>query len=242
MNAPLNIADRDGDNVAAFDHASFSIKGMKRNQNGDHLYVSGNLAVIADGISSSSTGAEAARNCVAAFQDRMTDIGPNASTEQIQILLDAVNGSLLSKAMLKPSNERRRGGCCVVGVVVAEDGRTAILFHAGDAAVHLLGPDGLRRMTVDHAPADKRGRKGRVSSALGVVPSPEITIQRIDLAEGDRLILTTDGCEIDQTSAFADTPDGASARILAEALEQSVATPPPSDDSTAIIISPNLAG
>lgn len=216
-------------------HSAFTIQGSRRHQNGDRYLVNGRLAMVADGISSSSRGADAAGACI----ERMSDVWKSASSIDqagVRAILQNINGHLLSRAMMLPSNERRRGGCCVAGVVVDRETGTATVFHSGDASVHIIGNRGFSKLTVDHSGDDGSDRRrSRVRSALGVIPAPEISISEIKLNSGDHLILATDGCQLDPV---AETLAGCSATSPDDIMQViRAANDTPIDDATAVILS-----
>lgn len=211
--------------------ATWTIQGARRNENGDRYLVADRLAMVADGISSSRIGADSAAACVERLEVLWHCAGETVDADQVRTMLDRVNGHLLSRAMMLPSSERRRGGCCVAGVVLDTDCRSAIVFHAGDASVHVSGKEGFRKLTKDHCGVSSN----RIRSALGIVPNPVIDVGTFDLEPGEYLIITTDGCDFDSlTTAQSYLPDGAPEGIV-ERIRH--AKPSPTDDATVVVLS-----
>lgn len=233
---PVQSAVEPGSEPPATDltHAAFSIQGNRRRENGDRYLVNGRMAMVADGISSSRLGAEAAETCVSEMQSIHEQNPAAMDPSIIRNMLERINGRLLSNAMALGGNERRRGGCCVAGIVLDEQGGTATVFHAGDASVHVFGSDGLRKLTVDHNGSEKLDRQSRIRSALGVVPSPEIETRQIRVNPEEFLILATDGCDLENGLSGLDVAGGISPESVATHIRQ--ATGEPRDDATVVIV------
>ena len=221
--------------------AAFSIPGAERRTNGDRYAVSGRLAVIADGISSSPRGTDAAEACMELMLEGWCD--ERTSADEIRQLLSRVNGGLMARAMTLPSNEKRRGGCCIAGVAFQPRSARAVLFHAGDAAVHRLGEGGLQRLTRAHRSGSINPRKrNRITSALGLLPTPNIEFREIEVPPSEMLIISTDGCEIDGYAEDIVSLCRRPVQEVAKALEHLVAATTPSDDATALVVQPESAG
>lgn len=225
--------------ASAFRFAGVSVQGQKRNNNGDRLLTMDDpqLVVVADGISSSGAGTESAEHCVSAMRTGAGNLRQAPLSEQsLREMLVQVNGSLLSRSMSRPRQERHRGGCCVAGLLHDPMTGRAFLFHAGDSSVHLVDNGMLEQQTSDHAneATAGAGRKARIRSAFGLLPQPDITISALEVPAGARFVVASDGCTAAHLAAIARlSPDRADVeadirRIFAET--------PSNDDASAILI------
>lgn len=236
----MNLSVPVPDQATTTSYASFTVQGARRKENGDRFLVRDGLAMVVDGISSSRIGADSAAACVEKLETLWLDASATSSADGLREMLRQVNGHLLSRAMMLSSNERRRGGCCVAGMAVSTDGRSAIVFHAGDASVHVSGAYGLRKLTRDHRGAcGNAGPTNRIRSALGIVPDPEIEICTVDLMPGERLILATDGCDLEPFAKAGSPIQVASPDEIVDWIRETNATP--SDDATVVVIAPECS-
>ncbi|UDL05878.1 bifunctional protein-serine/threonine kinase/phosphatase [Marinobacter sp. CA1] len=169
---------------------------------GETLALKGVSAVIADGVSASQAGREAAETCVTGFLNDYYSTPDSWSVETAAgRVLGALNRWLHGRGYA--SHGDTRGMVCTFSAVVVKNNR-AHLFHVGDSRVYLLRDGELDCLTRDHhilVGADKPA----LARAMGVEANIEIDTRRLTLAPGDRLILTTDG-----------THDSLSPRALAE--------------------------
>ncbi|WP_417518815.1 PP2C family protein-serine/threonine phosphatase [Minwuia sp.] len=223
-------------NVLQF--SGFSIKGVRRKANGDRYLnlTAPPLLVVADGISSSDAGAESAEACINALASGSNVLVESKNRERaLRQLLDDVNGKLLSRSLSMPNTERRRGGCCVAGILVDWPQHRVIVFHAGDSAVFLVTDGKLKRLTKDHASAGnaRSMRKARIRSAIGLVPSPEISISAVPLDRSLSLLIASDGC--DDVLLEALSQRGFDENSCDPEIEALVSGLSPQDDATAIL-------
>src|SRR5207302_5018642 len=88
------------------------------------------------------------------------------------------------------------------------DGHIATIGHVGDSRLYRLSPDGqLHRETADHSVVEEEVRAGRmtpeqaahhpsknvISRALGAEESVEVDMKTIEVEDGTRILLCTDG-------------------------------------------------
>ncbi len=93
------------------------------------------------------------------------------------------------------------------GAALAVAGRHAAIAHVGDVRAYLLRDGRLRRLTDDHTVAMARVRAGtltpdqaaksdlrlKVTQALGSSPHLDVDVAEVSLADGDLLVLCSDG-------------------------------------------------
>ena len=96
------------------------------------------------------------------------------------------------------------GTTCTLALL---DGNKAFLAHVGDSRAYLFRDDELEQVTEDHTLVARMVKEGRIrpeeaerhpqrsiiTRALGVEPDIEVDLISLDLREGDRLLLCSDG-------------------------------------------------
>ncbi|KAA1174283.1 bifunctional protein-serine/threonine kinase/phosphatase [Marinobacter salinexigens] len=157
---------------------------------GEALAMKGVCAVIADGVSASLAGREAAETCVKGFLHDYYSTPDSWSVETAASrVLGALNRWLHGRG--HASHGDTRAMVTTFSGVVIKNNR-AYVFHVGDSRVYLLRGGELECLTRDHhviVGADKQA----LARAMGVEVNVEIDVCRLGLESGDRLILTTDG-------------------------------------------------
>lgn len=157
---------------------------------GEALAMKGVCAVIADGVSASQAGREAAETCVKGFLHDYYSTPDSWSVETAASrVLGALNRWLHGRG--HASHGDARGMVTTFSGLVIKNNR-AYIFHVGDSRVYLMRGGELECLTRDHhilVGADKQA----LARAMGVELNVEIDVCRVGLESGDRLILTTDG-------------------------------------------------
>jgi protein phosphatase len=105
-------------------------------------------------------------------------------------------------------------------VVAVVDGSTAWVGHVGDSRAYLQSGSSLRQVTRDH------GAGGYLTQALGLDRGIAPEVAEVPLAQGDRLLLCTDGLtnmvedrDIERMLAEAAEPQEICDRLVGAALE-----------------------
>ena len=111
----------------------------------------------------------------------------------------AVNEAVIAEAQ----RQRALGGMGTTLSLALSLGDDLIVAHVGDSRVYLFRDDNLRRLTTDHTIAQQRGGFDAASAArfrnvltraIGThLGGAEPDVDRFRLADGDRLLLCTDG-------------------------------------------------
>jgi integral membrane sensor domain MASE1/anti-sigma regulatory factor (Ser/Thr protein kinase) len=139
----------------------------------------------------------------------------------------------LNKAILEQRSDHRFMTVAAVGIV-AELGGHAITVSSGGHPLPLLVRAGGEVSEV-----------GATGTLLGVYPDPRLVDHRVELAPGDALVLFTDGLDErrDPRDATADrirealgASDGASAREIAERLQEVALGGGEADDDVALLV------
>ncbi len=179
---------------------SCSTKGVK-SQNEDsvgsfvpidsHQLESKGIALaLADGVSSAEAGKEASQTAVSNF---ITDYYQTPDTWSVshcgQKILTAINLKLYRKSH-EYANEEKGYLCTFSGMIFKS--QLAHIFHAGDSRVYRLDKQHLKQITNDHTAALGKGRS-ILARAVGMDSSLNIDYTKLELAEGDVFLLSTDG-------------------------------------------------
>lgn len=189
-------------------------KGMVRSSNQDAelhgTFASGDVwAVVCDGmgganggsVASSSAVEEIARNLRQSYRSEMSG---NAVRD---MLGNAIKSANIKVYIQSQEDLSLRGmGTTVVAVIIS--GNTAYIAHAGDSRAYLLTQSTtLRQLTTDHSvvqamvdrgeltadEARHHPRKNLITRALGVKPKLDIDYCECPFADGDILLMCSDG-------------------------------------------------
>lgn len=175
--------------------------GKVREKNEDSMGARGDLFVIADGMGGHNAGEIASALAVEYV------LGMNENEKLFdEALQDAVNQA--NAALLETS--RQNPDCNGMGTTLAvlklmDD--EAVIAHVGDSRIYHWREGEIQRVTRDHSLVEELIINGGITSeqarshpqrhiltrALGSLESPEITIEKIATAPGDRFLLCSDG-------------------------------------------------
>ena len=158
--------------------------------NGRERRLKGVVTAIADGISTSPVGGEAARIAVTSFLDdyAATPDSWSARTALTRVL-EGLNGWLYARNV--SVDDLNAGHVCTFAGLVIKGGE-AHLIHLGDSRIWRLSGTTLEPLTEDHRMTLAAGEH-RLSRALGAEPRAEPSYRRLPVAAGDVFVLTTDG-------------------------------------------------
>jgi len=192
--------------------------------NEPQLTAKGLVAVIADGVSSSEGGREAAHACVRSFINDYFST-PDSWTVKTsgQRVLGALNRWLYGGGNTVFNNAQ--GMLSTLSALVIKS-TTAHIFHVGDTRIYRLSEGDLEQLTQDHQTwAGKE--KSFLSRAMGAAPAVEIDYRKIPVEEGDIYLFSTDGVHefvsrkviISELSNNRGNPERAAKRLVEMALE-----------------------
>jgi serine/threonine protein phosphatase PrpC len=184
--------------------------GMVRDHNEDNGYADpgGRFFICSDGMGGHAAGDIASRMAVEEISTRL-DAWPaeiarcaelqdgdaaHAALKVIEAAVRATNESIHRRGR---TERDKRGMGCTVDVVVA-CGSMALCAHVGDSRNYLIRDGQTRQLTQDHSLAPPRQpgqaqQKGMLTSALGPNPTCRVDTFVVELREGDRILLCTDG-------------------------------------------------
>jgi PPM family protein phosphatase len=202
-------------------HAGLTDVGRKRAQNEDaHLLLpEEQLFCVADGMGGHASGEVAARLAVEEMAEffRMTGRDEEATwpfkpdpdrTYDENRLVTAVRVANLRIHERAQADARLRGmGTTLVAASFPAAAATMLVAHVGDSRAYLLRGGALRQLTEDHSllndylrthpmtPEEVKAfpHKNVIVRALGMKPTVEVDLLRVDLVEGDVVLLCCDG-------------------------------------------------
>ncbi len=156
----------------------------------DLLFEKGLAAVIADGMSGSDAGREAAEACVQGF---LTDYFSTPESWTVETsgakVLTALNRWLYAQGHREYGSAR---GMVTTFSALVIKSSTAYLFHVGDTRIYRWRDNELEQLTRDHrtrVSADKT----YLSRAMGIDVNLDIDFKTLPVEPGDQFLLTSDG-------------------------------------------------
>lgn len=166
----------------------------------------GVLMLVCDGMGGTAAGAVAANLAAEAIQHQLQSEGDNVGQAPAHSLKRAVleaNETVHDQAQVHPE-ERGMGTTCTAAIVSPD--RLAIA-QVGDSRAYLLRDKKLRRLTRDQtlaanlveagvlkpAEVDRFPYRHVLAQALGTQPHVEPVVSDVELREGDRVLLCSDG-------------------------------------------------
>ena len=198
---------------------------------GMDLVTKGIACAIADGISTSMRGAEAAETAVKSF---LTDYYCTSEGWSARRSGDAVIGATNNwmhgqNARIRPRDENfdreRAGLICTLSALVLKS-RSAHIFHVGDSQVARLTGKSLEPLTTPHR-VELGGGESYLGRALGVNQIVEVEYRQVEVSRGDVFVLSTDGVHdflggAEIAAAIAEQPslEDAARKIVEQALRK----------------------
>ena len=182
--------------VVAAQHSAAGVKASNddacgiRIPRGIELDNKGIAAVIADGMSGSDAGKEAAEACVTGFLADYFTTPDSWSTETAGAkILSALNRWLYAQG--QQQYESTKGMVTTLSVLVVKSA-TAHLFHVGDTRIWRMRRGKLECLTRDHR-VHVSADKNYLSRAMGIELHMEIDYRALPVEVDDLYLLTTDG-------------------------------------------------
>src|SRR5690606_2366214 len=140
------------------------------------LATKGVAAAIADGVSSSEYGGEAATACVHGFlADYFSTPESWSVKKSAEQIFTALNGWLYRRDNRGDTRRHRR--VTTLSAVVSKS-TTAHLFHIGDSRIYLLREGSIEQLTSDHR-FWVSASKSYLSRAMGIDIQPQIDYRRV---------------------------------------------------------------
>jgi protein phosphatase len=211
--------------------------GRVRASNQDRAIVGDGFLAVADGMGGHVGGEIAARLAVEAVE-RSYAARPTA--DGLVAAVHKANEDIYTHGV---RDQGLRGmGTTLTAAALVETGlgSQVVVASVGDSRAYLFGAGGLRQLTEDHSLVEEMVRRGEITEreaffhphrhiltrALGVDSQLDVDSWTIDVAEGDRILLCSDGLtnecpddEIAEILAANADPDSAARALVVRALE-----------------------
>ncbi|MBK9035430.1 MAG: serine/threonine-protein phosphatase [Myxococcales bacterium] len=193
--------------------------GVVRVRNEDTAYVDelGRFVIVADGMGGHGAGdvasamavellrasLEAEAPLLAAYTAAPSPEGRDLLAAQLGRAVERANTEVYDRSVRELDKHQMGSTLEVVVVCDAE----AFIAHVGDSRTYLVRDGELKQLTHDHTVAEVMRRAGTIgehtaitspmrsvlSNAIGVTPTVEVELLRVDLRLGDRLLVCSDG-------------------------------------------------
>ena len=189
-----------------FSGAGVSDVGRVREHNEDSAFVGPYVALVADGVGGAAAGEVA--SATTAYVVSAMALG-RFGEDPAQVLLDGVAAARAGLAVGVREDPSRDGMATTLSAVVC-DGARAVLGHVGDSRVLLLRDGVLSQVSRDHTYVRQLQDSGQLSPAEAgqhpwrnvvlrsvdanpAIDPHDLDLVELDLREGDRLLLCSDG-------------------------------------------------
>jgi protein phosphatase len=192
--------------------------GLKRRQNEDALLAleEFGLYVVADGVGGRKAGELASALTIDTFQtyaprlkDMAEQYGVHPTRESASAVLNLLEeaANVASNRVYDTASNTGREGMTSTLVVLLLGGGAAFVGHVGDSRAYLVRDGELRQVTEDHSLVNEMLRNGGmtqeeasssrykhvITRAVGLYPHVHCDTTLLELVEGDRFILCSDG-------------------------------------------------
>ena len=233
--------------------------GCVRKVNQDVCYVSTdpvgpfpNLFIVADGMGGHKAGDYAARFAISTFLEFASGTEDRNLIHVVNEGIREANQRVLDKAQEDPE---RFGGMGTTLVAAFIEGRQLYVANVGDSRLYLVSQEEINQVTEDHSyvaamvraheitPEEARNhpRKNVITRAVGTSGDVEADFFEVDLYEGDRILMCSDGLsnmiEDDQLRQMLSQGDVVT---VTEKLIETARENGGLDNITAIVIDPEL--
>lgn len=209
--------------------------GRVRQGNEDSYLVKEPLFAVADGMGGHIAGDVASATAVDLIAERADESMPRNTAELASIVRGA-NTAIWEKAQNDPAL-RGMGTTCTLALLNEHEIHIA---HVGDSRAYLYRGQELSQVTEDHTLVSRMVREGRlkpeeaerhpqrsiITRALGVDADVEVDELSLEVAEGDRLLLCSDGLtsmighdDLHEVLSTQADPNAAAEELVARALE-----------------------
>ena len=181
--------------------AAASDIGRARQANEDAYLVDDPLFVVADGMGGHVAGDVASSTAIETIK-RAWD-GTSSNPDQLPTIIKDANREVFRRA--ETEGELRGMGTTCTAILI--DRTTAHVAHVGDSRAYLLRSGEFSQVTQDHTVVGRMEREGKltkeeaahhphrnvITRALGIEGEVEVDTWELELVEGDRLLICSDG-------------------------------------------------
>lgn len=234
-------------NAAAATHV-----GLVRDGNEDAYLCIDGLYFVADGMGGHSAGEVASDIAVTTLSDLLSDVVVNGLTaNDLAAAVRHANTAILTEAL----RDRTKAGMgtTLTGLAVADPHlRRALIANVGDSRTYLWRHGELRQITKDHSHVQSLVDRGAITRAearvhyqrnivlraMGIDPELEVDVFDLDLEDGDRFIVCSDGLvdEADDDAIEVAIRTSAGPQELADALVALALSSGGRDNVTVVVV------
>lgn len=218
--------------MTTFQWGAATHAGRVRPSNQDAVYANHGLFIVADGMGGHNAGETASRIAVEVISNGHYE----SAAELSEAVIDA-NAEILSTANNRPDLQGMGTTLCAMALVDSNP-PTAVLVNVGDSRAYRLHNDELTQLTIDHSYVAELVQSGSitpeeaavhpyrnmVTRSVGINLDLEVDSWGIELTEGDRFLICSDGLfgELadNQIAAFLgrnENPEDAARQLLTAA-------------------------
>ncbi len=239
-----------------FEIAAATDQGMTRETNQDRYLVTPTFVAVADGMGGHAGGELAAETAV----EQLQQFGVLRDANDVISAIQLANSEVLAAAV---RTGMANMGTTVVAALLRPERRSVTIANVGDSRAYFFSDGQLEQVTKDHSLVQELVRSGKISEAeardhphrnvvtrvLGIGEDPEVDIFDLTIAQGDAILLASDGLfnEVDHhvlatIIANADNLDEAAERLIERANQNGG-----NDNITVVIVrviddAPTIAG
>ena len=188
--------------VGIVDSAGVTETGRVRRSNEDSYLMRGTLFMVADGMGGAAAGEIASAICAEAFAE--IDLIRTGGDTALRDAIRTANRRIVERAASDPSAAGM--GTTVTAALIGDDGRV-VIANVGDSRAYLLRDGNLRRLSEDHSvvaeliasgqisedEAEHHPQRSVITRVLGAEPTVQVDIFWLDAADGDMILLCSDG-------------------------------------------------
>ena len=179
--------------------------GLVRQSNQDAIFVSENLAVVADGMGGHAAGEVASAMTIDLIRQ---EFERDPTVEGLYNAINLANLAVLNDAHDHPEHFGMGTTVIAIGLTLDDFGvASPTLFHVGDSRAYQLRDGALRQLSEDHSVAEEWVRMGRLTPeeaavhprrhqltrGVGVEDTIAIDVLSLHVQTGDRVLLCSDG-------------------------------------------------
>lgn len=232
--------------------AAASDVGRIREGNEDAFLCVEGLYFVADGMGGHNAGEVASDIAVTTLSELLGDVATNGLTaEDLAAAVRHANSAILTEAM----RDRAKAGMgtTLTGFAVADrERRRALVANVGDSRTYLWRHGELRQITKDHSHVQSLVDRGAITRAearvhhqrnivlraMGIDPDLEVDVFEVDIEDGDRFIVCSDGLvdEADDDAIELAIRTSADPQDLADALVVLANTNGGRDNVTVVVV------
>jgi serine/threonine protein phosphatase PrpC len=161
------------------------------------------LFAVFDGVGGRKAGEVASQTAADTVEEAFAAASTSPPAELIRRAIQIANRDIYELGQTEPIY----GNMATTVALLYFDGNSANIAHVGDSRVYRLSNGNLLRETIDHTDLDDKIRAGliapedakliqedhSINRALGVESDIDIELKTIDINQGDRFLLCTDG-------------------------------------------------